>query len=443
MKNEIEELNLTYGVSIYNTMLKYEDFITSSKKKRKDLYSYINNFFLNLEKVKNVDSNTVVKIGLVLLENKEIREKILNNEIDKSYLDSVILNEKDIKTIIESILNNSESEIYIPYIENDTMKKRNFYEQIDKIIYENRLIYSDLIQLIMMNYSFPKKISIMNFYNYYLSFVNNINIMFYHLNYLLNGKGNREDIYYCGLLVLNHKYSKELLFPNTFSFNFNYSYKSKDIKAKIYSLISRTLHFFNRFYYIALPKYEYENIGNNLLKSSNVDKNDEIIEFIVKDLNIKQITFLFKIGSELDAVTKNYLMNDYEKEEMEDIISTFKINKEIKVIPQSTNDKYKKLIEKNVIGVQDYCQKNNIILNNFVYCPDFSPSNARLFIEFSITMNNFEYKFSLRKFNNVFAWNLKLPNKKSYKIKLYLEDDYKHILQAMFEDVEENTRKNS
>lgn len=429
MKQEIEELDLLYGVTIYDTMLKYNNFYAVNIKERKKIYETLNNYFINLGTIKGIDSNNVIKVGLKLLESEDIRTGIKNDNINNELIDTQLKN-INFKKYITPI---KENELAIRYIEHDKLEKRTLFSIADENIYNCQLLYRDFVQLFMMNYAFPKKIRTMSSYNYCLNFINSINLLYYELDKVL--KVDRDTLYYCGLHVLNHKYTKDLLFPNSFSTKFNLDNITRNIKQKLYSFILRAIHFINKYYNISIPKYNYNNMFASLMSITKLDSDKEIILLILKDLTIEQKVFIFKLASHLNAVDKNYDLNESELNQIHRIISVLQKNKDICIYSQITDDTYKKIIEQNALGVLEYCDNKGLELKDYIYSPEFDTQNIKLFVSFSINYKGFDYKFSLRKFNNKYAWNVKLKNGKNYKIYLYLKDDYKHIIESiMYED---------
>lgn len=433
MKNDIDELNLIYGVTIYKIMLKYSEFNTQTKKDRKNIYNTLNEFFISLEKNKHINSNNVVKIGLLLLENADIKEKILLNQINElpTIVDNIV-KKMNCKKIENCLMKNNNNELYVPFIYNGTEEKLTFHEIADNILSTNDLIYSDLIQLFISNYDFPKKVESHSSYNYCANILNSLNILFYQLNELLHT--NRNDLYYCSLLVINYRYAQGIIFPRVMYPTFNFESKSREIADRINTIIARAFHFLNRYYYISVPSFSYNNSGKSLSKMGDINKEKELVSILLKGLNTEQKILLLKIGSNLNEIERDYSLTKVEFEEINNIIEVFKKNKDIDVSSQSTEDKYKYLIEQNSMGIVEYCQNQRLLIKDFIYNPDFDTANIKIFIEFSIYFNDFNYKFSLRKFNNTFSWNVKLKGEKTYRINLHLEDDYRHIIQAMIDD---------
>ena len=130
------------------------------------------------------------------------------------------------------------------------------------------------------------------------------------------------------------------------------------------------------------------------------------------------------------------MLIESEIKELEQLIDNLKRCDDIKIIPQIPDNKILDLISENVKFVQQYCNENNLDIKNFCYTlkPILKTGVSQIYLDFYINYNNYDYRFVIRKFNKNLRWAVTLKNKKEYHINLYLEDDFKHIVQAMFND---------
>ena len=195
----------------------------------------------------------------------------------------------------------------------------------------------------------------------------------------------------------------------------------------IYNSIFNCLHKLNNLYYIEIPIYNYNN-SRKLLNTYDINREIEVGNKIYKKFNSNQKMFILKNGSYDNSI------NNTTEKEIEDFIDSISNSKLFIIYSQNTNKENKKLIEDNISFIQDYCKKNNLKLLDFIYTPNFDNSSSTVFVEFYIKYNNYKYKFVLAKYNLSYTWKVILKNKKIYKINCYLEDDFKHLVQAMFED---------
>ena len=220
---------------------------------------------------------------------------------------------------------------------------------------------------------------------------------------------------------------KSLLFPSRLAHSFEYENTTFIIKKLIYNSIFNCLHKLNNLYYIEIPIYNYNN-SRKLLNTYDINREIEVGNKIYKKFNSNQKMFILKNGSYDNSI------NNTTEKEIEDFIDSISNSKLFIIYSQNTNKENKKLIEDNISFIQDYCKKNNLKLIDFIYTPNFDNSSSTVFVEFYIKYNNYKYKFVLAKYNLSYTWKVILKNKKIYKINCYLEDDFKHLVQAMFED---------
>lgn len=308
---------------------------------------------------------------------------------------------------------------------------RNPLKFINNQLNKNILAYSDIIELLITNCVVSFKKSKMRLCSDYLNFLNRLNLLCFKLDELLSC--NRTNLYYCMLHILKYRYTDDLLFPVHY-YNYNNSKKlENEIINFLNSFISRSLRIINQCYYICVPKFEYNNSKAFFTNTSVPNEKSDIVELLLKHLNANQKIFLFYLGSRTTYSNK-YILTDQDIKGIEDIVNIFKKDKNIIVYPQQITNDVMQLIEKNVKGVQDYCRMKKLKINSFIYNPQNETIAKKAFLEFTITYKNFDYKFVLRKSNISFSWNVKKRNGKTYRINLYLEDDYKHIIQAMLND---------
>ena len=426
MREKIVNMDLIYGVTITNIMDKYAIFKTLNNKKLKETCLMINETIKWLNNYSEVNSTNITIVTSNLFENENIQNEVLNLNFEQLKLKiSEILQEINFKKINKQI--EKEEFLYIDFVhlENFNTNDIDFYKEQ---VYAHSLLYSDLIMLLLNNYNFGKKKLPSN--NWKINFLNVLNLLFYQVDIFINS--TREDLYYIVLQMLEFLTVKSLLFPTSLANSFNYENTTSTLKRLIYGSIFNCLHKLNNIYYIEIPKYSYNN-SRRLLNTYDRNKEIEFGNKIYRRFNIVQKMFILKNGS-----YDNFINNDTTKKEIENFIDSISNNKLFIIYPQNTNEESKKLIEDNVIFVQDYCEKNNLKLLDFVYTPSFDNSSSTVFVEFYIKYNNYKYKFALAKYNQSYTWKVILKNKKIYKINCYLKDDFKHLVQAMFED---NKRK--
>lgn len=260
MKNEIIKLNLLYGVTISNIISNYEDFKRCNLLK---ISNSLNNYFCWLEKLNNVNSLNVVKIGKILIDNKDIRNYIINNDKKLFNKTENLLSKINFLDIEEQIF--IDSNMYIDYstkYENnknkDNIKEFMYYE-----LSKSNLIFKDLIMLLLKNFQFSNNIFSFKFSkNYHLGILNKLNYMYSNLENFLSS--NREDLYYCSLHLLENHSINRILCPKNHLICFDKNNCNKVITEFIFSIIIKGLHFIYPYYYIEFFDYNYNNFHRSI-----------------------------------------------------------------------------------------------------------------------------------------------------------------------------------
>ena len=421
MREKIENMDLIYGVTITNIMDKYAIFKTLNNKKLKETCLMINETIKWLNNYSEVNSTNITIVTSNLFENENIQNEILNLNFEQLKLKILeALKEINFKKINKQI--KKEEFLYIDFVHSENFNE-NTIDFFKEQIYTHNLLYSDLIMLLLNNYNFSTKK--LPSTNWKINFINVLNLLFYQADMFINS--TREDLYYIVLQMLEFLTIKSLLFPSRLAHSFEYENTTFIIKKLIYNSIFNCLHKLNNLYYIEIPIYNYNN-SRKLLNTYDINREIEVGNKIYKKFNSNQKMFILKNGSYDNSI------NNTTEKEIEDFIDSISNSKLFIIYSQNTNKENKKLIEDNISFIQDYCKKNNLKLLDFIYTPNFDNSSSTVFVEFYIKYNNYKYKFVLAKYNLSYTWKVILKNKKIYKINCYLEDDFKHLVQAMFED---------
>lgn len=426
MKNEIEELNLMYGITVFNIISKYDEFKHCDLK---EVTNTLNEYFCWLENLKNINSFNVVAVGEKLLEDKKIRSLVVNDNKEKLYDETrVLLKNYDLKSIKKDILKDPNS-FYVkvnPFSKN----VRDVYTSLNGLkdyLYNSNLIFKDLILLYINNYTFKKRLSYIHSIDWTLEFLNIINETFNQLDLILCS--NRDDLYYAFTWIVSNETFEYLIYPTSHSANYNMQKLKNDVGRYIMYSFFRSLHSIHKYYYISIEKYNYDNyLRYNSCKESS---KEELINFILKRLNVFEKIFLIKT-----SVENNYDYSKLEIKELDKLIEKLKSFDDIMVVSQIPKTDTLELIRKNEKFVQKYCNENNLELKNLCLNlnPNLKAGTSIIYLEFYVNYNNYDYRFVIRKFNKNLRWAVTLRNKKEYHINLYLEDDFKHIVQAMFND---------
>ena len=428
MKNEIEKLDLLYGVTIFHILNKYEEFKLLKLNNQKKLAIIINEWLKWLETQKNVNALNVIEVTKILLDDNKIRNNILKNDNRNLNINSLDL----LKELQFDELNDIAIEKNNMFINKENKlifyKKKNSQEIIDNELYSSNLLFRDIIELLILNFNFKRKIEHIGNYNSCLEFLNDLNIILYKLYDFLHL--NRSDLYYCSLFFLNNRYVSLVLFPSHRNITYSVNSAIKESSHLINNIVSRGLHYINKYYYIEIPQLEYNNKKRSIPYCKNNDNNN-FFSYILEKLDSKQKIFLIKIST----FENSYKLTKQEYTILEDIINIYKQDTNLVIRTQKTNDIIKNLINKNAIGVSNYCSEKNLIVENYVFSlQDQEATSSQEYLSFYINYNHFKYKFVIRKYNSQLSWQVYLKNKKIYKIKLLLEDDYRHIIQAMLQD---------
>ena len=422
MREKIENMDLTYGVTITNIMENYSNFKTLNNKKINEICLMINETIKWLYNYSEVNSTNITLITNILFENENIRNEILNLNFEELKLKILeALKQIDFKKINKGT--EKKEYLYIDFIQSEDFNVNDIIF-LKEQVYTHNLLYSDLIMLLLNNYNFNKKK--LPTINWKINFINVLNLIFYQIDIFI--KTTREDLYYIVFQMLDFFTVKSLLFPTRLSNSFEYESNTSDIKRLIYSSTFNCLHKLNNIYYIEIPTYNY----NNSRRFLNINDRNKEIEFghkIFNNFNIAQKKFILKNGS-----YDHFINSNTTKKEIENFIDSISNDKLFIIYPQNTNEESKKLIEDSITFVKDYCKSSNLKLFDFIYTPNFDTLSSTTFVEFYIKYNNYKYKFVLAKYNQSYTWKVILKNKKIYKINCYLKDDFKHLVQAMFED---------
>lgn len=425
MKNEIIKLNLLYGVTISNIISNYEDF------KRCDLLKIsnsLNNYFCWLEKLNNVNSFNVVKIGKILIDNKDIRTYIINNDKKLFNKTETLLSKINFLDIEEQIF--IDSNMYIDYstkYENNKNKdniKEFMYNELSK----SNLIFKDLIMLLLENFQFSNNIFSFRFSkNYHLGILNKLNYMYYNLENFLSS--TRENLYYCSLHLLENQSINRILYPKNHLICFDKYNCNKIIAEFIFSIIIKGLHFIYPYYYIEFFDYNYNNFHRSINCYKSIkDKSMFIFDELVRILSVNDKILLFKLAN----VNSNYIPTQKEMLELDNLIISLKKMDNIFIISQKLTNEEMKLIQDSIIYIDEYTQANNIKIINFIYNKQNIQNQA--VVEFYINFNDFDYHFTIKKIKGKLFWSVYLKRNKIYKINVYLKDDFKHIYQAILKD---------
>ena len=422
MREQIENMNLTYGVTIISIMDNYATFKTLNNRKIKEICLMLNETIEWLNNYSEINSTNITLVASNLFKNENFQNEILNLNFEQLKLKMLeTLKEINFKKINRELKKAEFQYINFSHSEDFNINNTEFFKEQ---LYTHNLLYSDLIMLLLNNYDFGKKT--LSSTNWGINFLNALNLLFYEVDIFINS--TREDLYYIVLQMLGFLTIKSLLFPSRLSYSFEYENTTSTIKRFLYGSLFNCLHKLNNLYYIEIPMYDYNN-SRKYLKTYDINKEIKLGNKICKKFNIDQKMFILKNGDYDNSVNDNIT-----KKEIKNFIDSISNNKLFIIYSQDTNKENKKLIEDNIAFVQDYCKKNNLKILDFVYTPNFDNIASTIFVEFYIKYNNYKYKFILAKYNLSYTWKVILKNKKVYKINCYLKDDFKHLVQAMIED---------
>ena len=431
MKKIIENLNLMYGVTIFNIMSNYKDFNSSNTKEIETVAHRLNEFFKWLNKQDQINSQNITLIIPKLLEDSEI----LKSVFDKDYSETDFYNKiiDKLKNIdIEQLNDDNDLEdeyYYLNYIDSDK-KDKDVITFIKEKIYSSKLLYADLVMLLINNYEFPKKVERMVLNNWTIRFLNYLNLLCFELDKILNS--DRENLYYGLLQLLEHQHIKSLLYPNMLRNYFDEIDAIKEIKYYIQGYILKALHNINKYYYIEHSKYNYNNSHLRLFERTNNDR-DEFIESICNSLNTNQLISLFKFNNNYIDILQS------DNKELNSIIKSLNQIPEITIYAQDVSKEYKDLIFDSFSFASKYCKEQKLKTIDCCLNTNYKADAIIDFITIIIQYNDFNYKIALSKFNLSYTWRIILKNTKTYKINLCLPDDFKHLVQVMINENRINT----
>ena len=431
MKKTIENLNLIYGVTIFNIMSNYKDFNSSNTKEIETVAHRLNEFFKWLNKQKQINSKNITLIIPKLLEDSEILESVFDKDYSETdFYNKIIDKLKNID--IEQLNDDNDLEdeyYYLNYIDSDK-KDKDVITFIKEKIYSSKLLYADLVMLLINNYEFPKKVERMVLNNWTIRFLNYLNLLCFELDKILNS--DRENLYYGLLQLLEHQHIKSLLYPNMLRNYFDEIDAIKEIKYYIQGYILKALHNINKYYYIEHSKYNYNNSHLRLFERTNNDR-DEFIESICNSLNTNQLISLFKFNNNYIDILQS------DNKELNSIIKSLNQIPEITIYAQDVSKEYKDLIFDSFSFASKYCKEQKLKTIDCCLNTNYKADAIIDFITIIIQYNDFNYKIALSKFNLSYTWRIILKNTKTYKINLCLPDDFKHLVQVMINENRINT----
>lgn len=431
MKKTIENLNLIYGVTIFNIMSTYKDFKSSKTKEIEKIALRFNEFFKWLNKQKQINSKNITLIIPILLEDDKIIKSIFNEDYSETNFYNKITSKLKNIDIEQFNANNDldDEYYYLNYI--DTDKKNNdVITFIKEKLYSSKLLYADLVMLLINNYEFPKKVERMVLNNWTIRFLNYLNLLCFELDKILNS--DRENLYYGLLQLLEHQHIKSLLYPNMLRNYFDEIDAIKEIKYYIQGYILKALHNINKYYYIEHSKYNYNNSHLRLFERTNNDR-DEFIESICNSLNTNQLISLFKFNNNYIDILQS------DNKELNSIIKSLNQIPEITIYAQDVSKEYKDLIFDSFSFASKYCKEQKLKTIDCCLNTNYKADAIIDFITIIIQYNDFNYKIALSKFNLSYTWRIILKNTKTYKINLCLPDDFKHLVQVMINENRINT----
>ena len=136
----------------------------------------------------------------------------------------------------------------------------------------------------------------------------------------------------------------------------------------------------------------------------------------------------------LSLLNKNLKINKKYLSLIDKIINDLNNNYNILIIKQELNENVQKLIMDNITFTNNYCYKYKYELLNYKFNNNYLFEANTIILQFNIYYNNYNYLFVLKKNNKKIVWSVKLRNNEYYKINLYLKDDFKHLIQAIYND---------
>lgn len=103
MKTEIENLNLLYGVSIFNIISKNNNFNTPLNNIT-TISVRLNDFFIFLSKQKEINDFNILSVATLILSDEELYSYFINDNFNESKVNKIITDK--IKKINFNELNN-------------------------------------------------------------------------------------------------------------------------------------------------------------------------------------------------------------------------------------------------------------------------------------------------------------------------------------------------
>ena len=430
MKQEIENLNLLYGVSIFNIISKNKNIIAPLND-ISTISIRLNKFFEYLNKQENVNEFNIFSIALLILDDQEIWDYFTSDNFKEKYMYNIILDK--LKNInfndLNSAFNFDFDYYYLDYSHDEIENDNNIVEYIKELLYESKLIYADLIMLLINNWKFPKKIEKMFPDNWTTYFINTLNLLFYELNNIL--KLDRKNLYYISMLILESPNIKHLLYPHGLSAHFNKDNACNNIKHYIYDVILLALHNINPYYYIEYSDY-YNSSKTHFYHRESIQK-IEFVDSILNNLNLNQIIFLFRITNHSNKITT--LKND---DNLKELLAALNKNNNITIYSQEISENIKQLIQDSYSFICEYVKKEKLNVKECSLAMNYKQNSSINLITVNIEYKHFIYKFVLSKYNQNYTWKVFLQKNKIYKINMCLPDDFKHLVQMMKNDIDNN-----
>ncbi|MBE6140066.1 MAG: hypothetical protein E7172_00785 [Firmicutes bacterium] len=415
-KDLIKNKNIPYPITTYNILNSYTEFKNTQNKKI--LIQNINKYLEWLENQKNITLFNIIEISKTILKNKTIRLYIINNNKKLLYYETlIIINKQNIFKINQKKkLNNLKYQFFY----NDSTYLNNSKEILKNLLFDSELEYKDLIFNLLdnLNYNYNK----LNLYSDVIKFMSILNSFCYELDHLLNTKKNDLiDIIY---ILFKNENIDILLFKEI-----NYKTFSTDFIFFIYGVICNSLYNIQNLYFIELKSFNYNN-SKKRLSRYNFEDMLFFINEILNYLNSHNKKNLFM----LSLLNKNLKINKKYLSLIDKIINDLNNNYNILIIKQELNENVQKLIMDNITFTNNYCYKYKYELLNYKFNNNYLFEANTIILQFNIYYNNYNYLFVLKKNNKKIVWSVKLRNNEYYKINLYLKDDFKHLIQAIYND---------
>lgn len=417
MINKIKNNNSLYRVTICNIISIYREF---RNIRENIIYEKLNNYFKWLEGQNKITCLNITIVAKKLLEDKEIRLQLLKEDNTELY---ILLN-KAINNLDSDYLDNDkillkQENLFIDSSKKRKLNEKNIIKFINKELFSTNLIYKDLIFEIINNCEFFKEEINLYILKDCNLFINKLNYYLVIFGNFLNG--NREDLFKCSFDILSSK-----TFINKKHININEI--EFDTKSFLFEIIECALKKINKIYYIKTVKLCF---SNNYSNSAFIRKNNhmKLINILENILSIEDKIFMLKLIN----LTDKEIYDNKNLKNIELLINS--LTKSEKIIVNAQNISCKKnLICESINYMQNYLEKHKIEVIKLENYFDVTNLNKRIFLQLCIRYNNFNYNFLVKKLNNKIMWVVKLKNKEVYQIQMYLKDDFKHMIQAVYED---------